>query len=397
MKIGKMSIALCCFITVFLSYSVDTKAAFDITGSTVTYDSNNGLLMMQDPMFSKIDYQNRFVSHAEKMTLGNITLSGTAEFSDGVMRMYVLNKNAVNQQTQFTTTQTVGNGMNLQIGAIDHVYKPPNSINVELVSASNARFLHVNVIGLRPVMKIHDFYSNVSTVDGEGNINLNVSGENLHISTFSVYAHHTDKTHTMNVTSTSATVSVHMPANTSNRSRTDTYTLYINGQNSMREITVNVSPKKIPPVEKPQDPTDGGSNDNDVTTDDDQNINQGDNQGNNQGDNKGEGIISNPTTPSKDETVESNNGTANNETKSVAQVFKDIIKQNDNKLSEIIEEDRNAVEPISEKKEVDTVIDMAASPLPEQKEQGNSWLLFFIAIPLLSCFGYFGWKVYKKH
>lgn len=297
MKIAKKLIIGFIFISMFLNNILIVKAAFDIGATTASYDSNSGVLTIYDAAFTNIDNQNTFSATASRMKLGNVTLSGSCKFNNGTLKIFVNNKSSVNQQSAFTTEGTVSSGLGMERGAVMHTYRPPNSINVVIDSPSNAKSMNVAVIGLRPSMKIHNFVSNVNTLEGEGDVTLRVNGENLNVASFSVYDKYTNKTHAMKVDATSATITLARPKNTSKTSREDVFVLYVNGVENYQRVSVTVNPQKTNTDSNPPSVTNPDSG-NSSSNGNSNNINNG-------SPNAGNSNIDNPNTKnsSSDESV----------------------------------------------------------------------------------------------
>lgn len=216
------------------------KAVFDLEMNMATYDSNNGLLIIYHSDFNK-SYSEKYLAHLSKIKLGDVSIQGTYQFHEGMLKIYIRNKDVVNQQSGFQQTNILSKKLSLEKGAIIKSYTPPGGINVVIDSPSNEVLFDVNVTGLKPKISIDKMKANISTLASTGgNVVFTVSGENLQTANFKINNINSNTTYHLTGTSTMLTAVVPVLPNSLTTSRKDTYVLYMNDveTNKMIEITV---------------------------------------------------------------------------------------------------------------------------------------------------------------
>lgn len=441
MRVVKGFYAIVICIAMFFSHPLSVRAAFELNDTTASYDSNSGILTINDTRFTKKDYS----ANVSKMRLGDTALIGAYDAKDGSIKIYLRNKNVVNQQASFTTTGAVVSGLHMGEGAIIHSYTPAGGINVTIDSPSYERNLTIDVVGLRPVMKIQDFKSDVTSIEGEGSVVITVIGENLDVASFSIYDQYTKTVHPMTVEKTKATIRLYRSVNLSSSSRTDTFSLYINEMDSMRSLNVTVYPKKQAPQEKPPEtpqekpseekpntgntpekpPTSNettGNSPSGGNTDSDSSINNNPQTGNNQPNNPN-GSTSNSenvsNTKPNQENTSANTPTSGNSTSTptsnppkgattildkISQAIgtppnnESVANKEDTKAQESVDETTNGEEPAEldtmETQKQEMTQELASKPMNTEEDTN---MLLYGSIALLSIVGCLGaYKLYQK-
>lgn len=244
------------FSILFFLNSASVCASFDLQSNTATYNSNNGFLTVFHSDFNVTDYK----AYPQKFKLGNVVINATTKFESGLLKVFVLNKNEVNQQNGLSTTGILSNALSMDHGAVFRSYRPPNSINVVLESQSNAKKLNVSVTGLIPTIQIDEMSSNVNQVEGENkSITITLKGKNLDTGDFEVRELNSHQKYVLSKNKINATVIIQIPTNNTNVKRIYTFVLYLNGQETTQKVTIEVLPfqKEITkPDEKPVVPPD---------------------------------------------------------------------------------------------------------------------------------------------
>ncbi|MEG0736598.1 MAG: hypothetical protein RR441_07000 [Longicatena sp.] len=238
MRIFKKIRIIIIFICMFFIHIETTHAAFNISASA-SYDANTGVLFVYDAQFT-----GRSTARPERMLIGNVRLNGSYEFNDGVMKIFVRNKDEVNQQNSFDVNST--STLYMEYGAVVRIYAPPGGINVVMESESNTASIGLGITMLRPKVSLENFMANNTSFSSKGgNISLSVVGKNLDKVSLKIYSSYNATFYPLSNGSNGATLQYSIRENKTQQSRTDVFTLYINDQPTNWVIHANIDPHVI--------------------------------------------------------------------------------------------------------------------------------------------------------
>lgn len=238
MRIFKKIRIIIIFICMFFIHIETTHATFNISASA-SYDANTGVLFVYDAQFT-----GRSTARPERMLIGNVRLNGSYEFNDGVMKIFVRNKDEVNQQNSFDVNST--STLYMEYGAVVRIYAPPGGINVVMESESNTASIGLGITMLRPKVSLENFLANNTSFSSKGgNISLSVVGKNLDKVSLKIYSSYNATFYPLSNGSNGATLQYSIRENKTQQSRTDVFTLYINDQPTNWVIHANIDPHVI--------------------------------------------------------------------------------------------------------------------------------------------------------
>lgn len=240
MRKHKLLTIIIAVIFALIVHEESIYATFNINANSASYDANTGILMIYDSQFTSKGYSAKI----DRMSIGGIPIEGEYEFNDGFVKIFVHNRNAVNEWNNFSNNTS--SLLSLDGGAIIYTYTPPGGINVVIDSPSIETKLTMSVTPLSKPFKLNSFTTSLTSIPVTGgSFTLTASGSDLNNANLTVLDTDTSTIYFLSKDNNSATTNITLPENTTNNILNKKFILYINGNQTNWNITISVASRSL--------------------------------------------------------------------------------------------------------------------------------------------------------